>query len=605
MTIVTEAFTSVRAGGGLLVRSGQSFTYTVTGAFTASWLVELTADGGLTYREIASGSGTQSAVRVFIDEDNNSDIVVRFRTISYTSGTMTGVLADSADIAEENGEFRDNDGIVRLEIVDGGINVYGFIGGGPTGLGDMESGTYDPGLIASDVFDMDNMVEGATTKILTDTERTDIANNKIHALGDGSDHSDVGLNNTHRLGDGSDHADVAANTLAISSLISGEKVKPDVDTSTTGLGNITLSGEQTLNGHTTLVSDVMVTEQTDGTKNGVYTTGAGAWIRRIDYNSDAEVNNGDIIHVNNATSTKHLYKHFLVTPDPITLEVTSLTFSEHADHGQATETLAGVAEIATQAESDAGTDDTTIITPLKLKNNSKLSGIEDLAEVNNISDPDALTLTDGSNADALHTHAGGGDVVGPASAVDDRIATFDTATGKLIQDGGSTIADVLARANHTGTQLASTISDFETEVRDNSSEVIFSEYKVGTTSDPTTSATTSGGAPTLAEMTHTFTPENANNRIEVHFSGQFENDDKKDDRGAYCGIFLDGNLETETERGTYLLHDDPQYPGHLSTMWMGKLPVAEVIIDVRFWGDDDDTIGKETDRCFYIKEIKE
>jgi hypothetical protein len=42
---------------------------------------------------------------------------------------------------------------------------------------------------------------------------------------------------------------------------------------------------------------------------------------------------------------------------------------------------------------------------------------------------------------------GTGDVVGPASAVDDRIATFDGTTGKLIQDGGSTIAGVLATAD--------------------------------------------------------------------------------------------------------------------------------------------------------------
>jgi len=40
-----------------------------------------------------------------------------------------------------------------------------------------------------------------------------------------------------------------------------------------------------------------------------------------------------------------------------------------------------------------------------------------------------------------------GDVVGPASAVDDRIATFDGVTGKLIQDGGKTIADVLDDAD--------------------------------------------------------------------------------------------------------------------------------------------------------------
>jgi hypothetical protein len=40
--------------------------------------------------------------------------------------------------------------------------------------------------------------------------------------------------------------------------------------------------------------------------------------------------------------------------------------------------------------------------------------------------------------------SGSGDVVGPASAVDDRIATFDGTTGKLIQDGGATIAEVRA-----------------------------------------------------------------------------------------------------------------------------------------------------------------
>lgn len=39
-----------------------------------------------------------------------------------------------------------------------------------------------------------------------------------------------------------------------------------------------------------------------------------------------------------------------------------------------------------------------------------------------------------------------GDVVGPASATDDHIATFDTGTGKLLQDGGATIAGLLAAA---------------------------------------------------------------------------------------------------------------------------------------------------------------
>lgn len=55
-----------------------------------------------------------------------------------------------------------------------------------------------------------------------------------------------------------------------------------------------------------------------------------------------------------------------------------------------------------------------------------------------------VDITDGE-IDAA-SGSGSGDVVGPASAVDDRIATFDGVTGKLIQDGGKTIATVLSDA---------------------------------------------------------------------------------------------------------------------------------------------------------------
>jgi len=44
------------------------------------------------------------------------------------------------------------------------------------------------------------------------------------------------------------------------------------------------------------------------------------------------------------------------------------------------------------------------------------------------------------------TSGGTGDVVGPASAVDESIAVYDGITGKLIKDGGMTIADIVALA---------------------------------------------------------------------------------------------------------------------------------------------------------------
>ena len=50
--------------------------------------------------------------------------------------------------------------------------------------------------------------------------------------------------------------------------------------------------------------------------------------------------------------------------------------------------------------------------------------------------------TDPQNPIISATGGGSGDVVGPASSVDDRIATFDGTTGKLLQDGGYTIPQV-------------------------------------------------------------------------------------------------------------------------------------------------------------------
>lgn len=43
---------------------------------------------------------------------------------------------------------------------------------------------------------------------------------------------------------------------------------------------------------------------------------------------------------------------------------------------------------------------------------------------------------------ALGAGSGSGDVVGPASAVDSQVAVFDSTTGKLLKDGGKTVADL-------------------------------------------------------------------------------------------------------------------------------------------------------------------
>lgn len=73
-----------------------------------------------------------------------------------------------------------------------------------------------------------------------------------------------------------------------------------------------------------------------------------------------------------------------------------------------------------------------------------------------------LTIT-GTTLSA--TGGGGtGDVVGPASAVADRIATYDGTTGKLIKDGGKTIADLRSPAIQSVTSSSTVTPTFSDDM---------------------------------------------------------------------------------------------------------------------------------------------
>lgn len=139
---------------------------------------------------------------------------------------------------------------------------------------------------------------------------------------------------------------------------------------------------------------------------------------------------------------------------------------------------------------------------------------------------------------------------------------------------------------------------------DGGSKIVFSDYLVGTTNNPSTTATSSGSAPVLAEMTKTFTPADATNKIEVFFSGTFSNNEKKKDRGARAAIFVDGVFQAETERRSFVFRDE-EYHGNISTFWQGSLSAASHTITIRFWGDDDTTKGVGIMRNMLIKEIDE
>lgn len=82
----------------------------------------------------------------------------------------------------------------------------------------------------------------------------------------------------------------AANKDYVDSVALNNKRKDSVIVATTG--DITLSGEQTIDGVLTSTSRVLVWQQSDPTENGIYVSAAGAWSRAADSDTSEEILGG-------------------------------------------------------------------------------------------------------------------------------------------------------------------------------------------------------------------------------------------------------------------------------------------------------------------------
>jgi hypothetical protein len=119
----------------------------------------------------------------------------------------------------------------------------------------------------------------------------------------------------------------AVNKAYVDSLAYGLDWKASVRAATTA--NITLANEQTIDGVSVIAGDrVLVKDQTAGEDNGIYVVvDGGSWTRSTDADADAEVTSGCAMFVTEGTANGD--KGFvLTTNDPITLNTTSLTFTQ-------------------------------------------------------------------------------------------------------------------------------------------------------------------------------------------------------------------------------------------------------------------------------------
>jgi hypothetical protein len=135
--------------------------------------------------------------------------------------------------------------------------------------------------------------------------------------------------------------------------------------------NVTISGPgATINEISMVLNDrVLLFNQTAPAENGIYiwNGAAVAMTRAPDASSFDELEQA-VVTVDEGSSAAASFRQTAING---TLGSTAIVWGSFGTAASAaTETLSGVAELATQAETDAGTDDLRIVTPFKLANHS-------------------------------------------------------------------------------------------------------------------------------------------------------------------------------------------------------------------------------------------
>lgn len=157
----------------------------------------------------------------------------------------------------------------------------------------------------------------------------------------------------------------AAPKSYVDSLVEGLAWKDSCRVATQANINLSSPGA-TIDGITMASQDrVLVRLQSTASENGIYVWNgsAVAMTRALDASTFAELEQA-VTTVEEGTSASTSYRQDQVNGTLGSSTISWVTFGTAAP--AASETTAGIAELATQAEVDAGTDDLRIITPLKL-----------------------------------------------------------------------------------------------------------------------------------------------------------------------------------------------------------------------------------------------
>lgn len=173
----------------------------------------------------------------------------------------------------------------------------------------------------------------------------------------------------------------AATKAYVDSAVEGLAWKDSVRVASTANINLASPGA-TIDGVTMVALDrVLVKNQTTTSENGIYiwNGAASAMTRSNDCSTAAELEQATVT-VEEGTSAGSTFRQTTVN---FTLGSGAVSFTVFGTSAPAaSEATAGIAELATQAETDTGTDDIRIVTPLKLASyaNKKLKAVGNIGD---------------------------------------------------------------------------------------------------------------------------------------------------------------------------------------------------------------------------------